>query len=68
MLTIDNQFLVSSFGGRKFVYLSEVNSLGGKNLFLGKCMLCMTGVIILIMCIFGILYLKRVRNQDIYST
>ena len=67
-LTIQNNYDVSEFDGHKYVYFSEVNSLGGTNKFLGIAFLGMAGVVFLIMVIFTILYFVRLKGKDIYST
>lgn len=64
---IYNQFEVSSFSGAKYIYLSEVNALGGTNKFLGIAFLAMAGVIVLLMIIFTILYFVRIAGKDLYS-
>lgn len=66
-LTIANNFDVSGFEGRKFVYLSEVNALGGNNKFLGVAFLAMAGVVVLIMLVFTVLYFLRLKGKDLYS-
>ncbi len=67
-IEIENRFDVTKFDGRKYIYISEVNGLGGKSRFLGVFFLVMTAIVILMMVIFVFLYLTRVRNKDIYST
>lgn len=64
---INNQFDVSQFDGKKYIYLSEVNGLGGTNKFLGVAFLVMAGVVVLIMLIFIILYFTRIAGKDLYS-
>lgn len=58
---------MSQFDGKKYIYLSEVNALGGSNKFLGYIFIAMAGVVALIMAIFVILYLVRLRGTDLYS-
>jgi hypothetical protein len=58
---------VSQFDGKKYVYLSEVNGLGGTNKFLGIAFLVMAGAVVLIMFIFAILYCVRIQGKDLYS-
>lgn len=53
---------MEDFDGKKYIYLSEVNSLGGTNNFLGIAFLAMAGAVIFVMLIFIILYF--VRNPD----
>ncbi len=59
---------VEQFGGKKFVYFSEVNAFGGTNRFVGFAFLAMAGIVVFIMIIFVILYFLRLRGTDIYST
>lgn len=56
---VGNNFDVSAFDGKKYIYLSEVNAFGGTNKFLGIAFLAMAGVVVLIMIIFLILYCVR---------
>jgi LEM3 (ligand-effect modulator 3) family / CDC50 family len=49
------------------VYLSEVNSLGGTNQFLGIAFLVMAGIVVLILAVFVILYFAKIHNKDLYS-
>lgn len=67
-IVIEDNYDVSSFSGKKSIYLAEVNSLGGTNMFLGLVFLVFAGIVVLIMIIFVILYLARVRGKDLYST
>ena len=65
---IENRFDVSRFEGKKYIYISEVNVLGGKSRFLGIFFLVMAGILVLMMIIFVFLYFTRVYGKDIYST
>lgn len=67
-MTIANTYDVSKFDGQKYIYLSEVNTFGGTNKFLGIAFLAMAGVVVLIMIVFIILYFVRLQGKDIYST
>ena len=67
-IIIQNNYDVSGFNGQKSIYLTEVNTLGGTNKFLGIAFLAMAGVVVLIMFIFSILYCVRLKGTDIYST
>ena len=55
-IMINNKFDVDYFDGKKYIYLSEVNALGGTNKFLGIAFLIMAGVVVFIMIAFVILY------------
>ena len=66
-ITIDNKFEVSTFDGKKYIYLSEVNALGGTNKFLGIAFLLMAAVVVLIMLIFVVLYFTKIHGKDLYS-
>lgn len=61
-IKISNKFNVQQFDGKKYVYLSEVNSLGGTNKFLGVAFITMAVIVVLIMIVFVILYF--VRNPE----
>ena len=65
---INNTYDVSTFSGEKYIYLTEVNTFGGTNPFLGIVFLAFSGVVVLIMLIFTILYFVRIRGKDLYST
>ncbi len=67
-VTINNTYDVSGFDGHKYIYLSEVNSFGGTNAFLGIAFIAMAGVVIVIMIVFIILYCVKLKGQDLYST
>ena len=55
-IDIENRFEVTRFGGKKYVYISEVNVMGGKSRFLGIAFLISAGVVGLIMIFFQFLY------------
>ena len=67
-LTIANNFNITQFEGKKYVYLSEVNMLGGNNKFLGLVYIIAAGVIVFMMLIFCVLYCIRIYDKDLYST
>jgi hypothetical protein len=66
-IVVDNKFDVGTFDGKKYIYFSEVNGLGGTNTFLGIAFLAMAGVVLVIMLIFTVLYFTRIHGQDLYS-
>ncbi len=66
-IVIDNKFEVSSFDGKKYVYFSEVNSLGGTNKFLGIAFLLMGAVVVVIMAVFIVMYFVKIHGKDLYS-
>lgn len=61
-MVINNKFMVTSFDGKKYIYLSTVNGLGGTNTFLGIAFLIMAGIVVLIMIIFIILYFAKIHG------
>lgn len=67
-ITFYNNFEVSSFGAKKYLYLSEVNDFGGSNAFMGMTFLIIAGIVLLIMIVFIVLYITRLHGKDIYST
>ena len=67
-IEIENRFDVSKFNGKKFIYISEVNNMGGKSRFLGVFFLVMCGIIVSMMIVFVFLYFARLHGKDIYST
>jgi hypothetical protein len=67
-MMIENNYDVSSYSGKKYIYFSEVNALGGTNMFLGIIFLVFAGIVVFIMLIFSILYCIRISGRDLYST
>ena len=65
---IENRFEVAKFDGKKYLYISEVNTFGGKSRFMGIFFLVMAGILVLMMLVFVFLYVTRVHGKDIYST
>lgn len=66
-IIINNKFDVSTFDGKKYIYFSTVNSLGGTNKFLGIAFLLMAAVVVAIMVVFIILYFTKIHGKDLYS-
>jgi hypothetical protein len=67
-MEIMNNYDVSRFDGKKYIYFSEVNAFGGTNKFLGIAFLSVAGLVVLIMLVFIVLYFIKLRGTDIYST
>ena len=55
-LTVENNYNVSSFGGKKYFILSNINSFGGNNKFLGICYIIVGGISIILSIVFIIGY------------
>ena len=55
-VTIENNFDVSAFNGKKFLILSTVNAFGGKNSFLGISYIVLGGISIILAVVFIIGY------------
>ena len=55
-VTIENNFDVSSFNGKKYLILSTVNAFGGKNSFLGISYIVLGGISIVLAVVFVIGY------------
>ena len=55
-VTIDDNFDVSSFNGKKYIILSTVNAFGGKNSFLGISYIVLGGISIILAIVFIIGY------------
>ncbi len=55
-VTIEDNFDVSSFNGKKFLILSTVNAFGGKNSFLGISYIVLGGISIILAVVFIIGY------------
>ena len=62
-----NTFDVKGWSGKKYLYLSTVNDLGGTNDFLGLAFLTMGGGVVFIMIVFIILKLIRGKDESLYS-
>lgn len=68
-IAIQNNWInMTAFDGRKYVYLSEVNSMGGKSAFIGQVFMYSALSAIIMMVIFVLLYILRIRGKEIYST
>ena len=55
------------FEGKKYIYLSTVNSFGGTNKFLGAAFLVAAGLVLVIMVALVVLRIVRGRDQNLYS-
>ena len=55
-VTIEDNFNVTSFNGKKFLILSTVNAFGGKNSFLGISYIVLGGISIILAIVFIIGY------------
>ena len=55
-VTIENNFNVTSFSGKKYLILSTVNAFGGKNSFLGISYIVLGGISIILAVVFIIGY------------
>ena len=55
-LKVDNNYNVSSFEGEKYIILSNINSFGGNNKFLGICYIIVGGISIILSIVFIIGY------------
>ena len=62
ILTVYNNFQVSSFNGRKSFVLSTANILGGKNSFLGVAYVIVGGICIMVAFFFWVMHKKY--NSD----
>ena len=62
-VTIQNNFDVSSFNGKKYLILSTVNAFGGKNTFLGVSYIVLGGISIILAAIFIIGYNIHSKKQ-----
>lgn len=58
-VTIDNNYDVSSFDGKKSFVLSTTNALGGKNYFLAICYIVVGALCIVFAIIFLVAFLKK---------
>jgi len=63
---VQSNYDVSQWDGQKHLVLTTVNSLGGKNYFLGIVFLCAAGVCYLAICVFGVMQFKRKSVGDEY--
>ncbi|KAJ3354711.1 hypothetical protein GGF32_002390 [Allomyces javanicus] len=61
-MTIDDNFVVTSFGGTKSVVISTVSFLGGKNPFLGYAYVAVGSVCILLSVVFAARHLYSPRK------
>jgi hypothetical protein len=63
----NNNYDVSNWDGKKYIYLSTVNDLGGTNDFLGIAFLTMGGIVAFIMIVFVVLKLVKGKDEELYS-
>jgi hypothetical protein len=63
-LFVDNRFDVSEWDGEKHFVLTTVNAFGGKNYFLGILFLVASGVCLLIIIAFVILYFVKKPDME----
>ena len=64
ILTIENQYQVKSFDGKKYFILSTVNALGGKNYFLAILYFVVGGISIVAGFMFWIGYKRFNRDNE----
>jgi len=62
-ITVDNNYDVSSFDGKKSFVLSTTNALGGKNYFLAICYIVVGALCIVFAIIFLVAFLKKRRSN-----
>jgi hypothetical protein len=62
-VTIQNNYDVSSFDGKKSFVLSTTNALGGKNYFLAICYIVVGALCIVFAIIFLVAFLKKKRSN-----
>ena len=60
---IDSVWDVDLFGGEKILKFSQVNSYGGKNMFLAVCLLVFGALSFLLGIFMFIFYLKKIRKR-----
>ncbi len=63
IMTIQNNYDVSQFEGKKSFVLSTTNALGGKNYFLAICYIVVGGLCFVFAIIFLVAYLRKKRAQ-----
>eukprot|EP00347_Sterkiella_histriomuscorum_P023074 403336051 len=63
---IEDNYQMDNFDGKKYIYLSEVNDFGGKNLFLGIALLVMSGVVVILMAVLTVCYCYKVKSKENY--
>jgi hypothetical protein len=62
-MRIANNYVVSSFDGKKSFVLSTTNALGGKNYFLAICYIVVGSLCIVFSVIFFIAYMKKKSSR-----
>ena len=62
-ITIQNNYEVTAFQGKKSFVLSTTNTFGGKNFFLAYCYIAVGAICLVFAIIFLCVYLKR-GNSD----
>ena len=65
-VTVDNQYDVSFYGGSKYVVVSTVSWLGGKNNFLGAAWITVGGLCFLMAFVFAVATLLRPPPQRVF--
>eukprot|EP00826_Nyctotherus_ovalis_P050249 TRINITY_DN6141_c0_g1_i24.p1 TRINITY_DN6141_c0_g1~~TRINITY_DN6141_c0_g1_i24.p1 ORF type:complete len:264 (-),score=50.56 TRINITY_DN6141_c0_g1_i24:99-890(-) len=62
-VTVENNYDVSKFSGKKYIVLTTVNAFGGKNYVLGSCFLGLAGLaVILCIAFLGAYKIKQSRE------
>lgn len=61
-LTVDNQYNVDPFEGKKYFVLATANGFGGKNYFLANCHFVL-GVICILFCFVVAYDYKKSKND-----
>lgn len=65
---VENNFNVTKFNGKKYIYISEVNAFGGSSKFLSYVFFGYAGLSIVLILVYTVFYFLKVKDKDIYST
>ena len=68
LVEVENNFNVTKFNGKKYIYISEVNAFGGSSRFLSYIFFGYSALCIVLILVYTVFFFLKVKGKDIYST